>query len=126
MKTGLNNVLLPTLFTVVNKIVTCVNNVGSNWAAKHCSILLNSGLSVFKVKHFAVLATTILHVNSSYAHRCFFTKRRLGTKQLTHDNLANQYVCVPQGSAFVVISLARGGEKQPMPGGWAMLELTDA
>ena len=65
-----------------------------------------------KVKNFAVLATTILHVNSSYAQ---------------YDNLANQYVCVPQGSAFVIISLAQGGAKQvPMPGGWAMLELTDA
>jgi hypothetical protein len=28
------------------------------------------------------LPTTILHVNSSYAHHCFFTKRRLGTRQV--------------------------------------------
>ena len=26
-------------------------------------------------------STTILHVNSSYAHRYFFTKKRLGTRQ---------------------------------------------
>jgi hypothetical protein len=28
------------------------------------------------------LATTTLHGNASYAHRCFFTNRRLGTRQL--------------------------------------------
>jgi hypothetical protein len=70
MKTGLNNVLLPTLFTVVNSIgqycytqfrlnnivqycsilLTSVNNV----AGTHCSILLNSGLSAFScVEHNA-------------------------------------------------------------------------
>jgi hypothetical protein len=60
MKTGLNNVLLPTLFTAVNNIEQycytrfSINNivqfcwqVWTTWAAKHCSILLNSGLSVF-------------------------------------------------------------------------------
>jgi hypothetical protein len=60
MKTGLNNVLLPKLFTVVNNIEQyCytrfrLNNtvqycwqVWTTWAAKHCSILLSSGLGVF-------------------------------------------------------------------------------
>jgi hypothetical protein len=60
MKTGLNNVSLPTLFTVVNNIeeycytrfrlnsiVQCCWQVWTTWAAKHCSILLNSGLSIF-------------------------------------------------------------------------------
>jgi hypothetical protein len=45
------------------------------------------------------LATTILHVNSPYANRCFFTKRRLGTRQLnTHDALrpAVQPLGLPQ------------------------------
>jgi hypothetical protein len=59
-KTGLNNALLPTLFTVVNNIEQyCytrfrLNNivqycwqVWTTWAAKHCSILLSSGLGVF-------------------------------------------------------------------------------
>jgi hypothetical protein len=60
MKTGLNNVLLPTLFIAVNNIEQyCytrfrLNNivqycwqVWTTWAAKHCSILLSSGLGVF-------------------------------------------------------------------------------
>jgi hypothetical protein len=60
MKTGLNNALLPTLFTVVNNIEQyCytrlrLNNivqyywqVWTMWAAKHCSILLSSRLGVF-------------------------------------------------------------------------------
>jgi hypothetical protein len=60
MKTGLNSASLPTLFTVVNNIEQyCytrfrLNNVvqycwqvWTTWAAKHCSILLNSGLGVF-------------------------------------------------------------------------------
>jgi hypothetical protein len=63
MKTGLNNVLLPTLFTVVNNIEQyCytwfrLNNivqycwqVWTTWAAKHCSILLSSGLGVFSFR----------------------------------------------------------------------------
>ena len=29
----------------------------------------------------ATTVTTTLHVNSPYAHRCFFTKRRLGTRR---------------------------------------------
>jgi hypothetical protein len=57
---SMNNVLLPTLFTVVNNIEQyCytrfrLNNivqhcwqVATTWAAKHCSILLSSGLGVF-------------------------------------------------------------------------------
>jgi hypothetical protein len=60
MKTGLNSALLPTLFTVANNIEQCcytrfmLNNivqycwqVWTTWAAKHCSILLSSGLGVF-------------------------------------------------------------------------------
>jgi hypothetical protein len=60
MKTRLNNALLPTLFTVVNNIEQyCytrfrLNNIvrycwqmWTTWAAKHCSILLSSGLGVF-------------------------------------------------------------------------------
>jgi hypothetical protein len=60
MKTGLNNVLLPTLFIVVNNIEQyCytrfrLNNivqycwqVWTTWAAKHCSVLLSNGLGVF-------------------------------------------------------------------------------
>jgi hypothetical protein len=59
MKTGLNNVLLPT-FRVVNNIgqycytrfrfnniVQYCWQVWTTWAAKHCSILLSSGLGVF-------------------------------------------------------------------------------
>jgi hypothetical protein len=55
--TGLNNVLLPTLFTLVNNIeqccwawIGCNNNVQycwqlwTMWAAKHCSILFSSVL----------------------------------------------------------------------------------
>jgi hypothetical protein len=49
MKTGLNNVLLPTLFTVVNNIDNNIEQycwqVWTTWAAKHCSILLNSVVS---------------------------------------------------------------------------------
>ena len=61
MKTGLNNVVRPTLFTVVNNIDNCeqcgphdivqstillttVNNVGS---MTYCSILLNSRFIIF-------------------------------------------------------------------------------
>jgi hypothetical protein len=60
MKTGLNNVLLPTLFIAVNNIEQyCytrfrLNNivqycwqVWTTWAAKHCSVLLRNGLGVF-------------------------------------------------------------------------------
>jgi hypothetical protein len=60
MKTGLNNVLLPTLFIAVNNIEQyCytrfrLNNivqycwqVWTTWAAKHCSVLLSNGLGVF-------------------------------------------------------------------------------
>jgi hypothetical protein len=60
MKTGLNNALLPTLFTVVhnieqycytrfrlNNIVQYCWQVWTTWAAKHCSILLSSGLGIF-------------------------------------------------------------------------------
>ena len=58
MKTGLNNVVRPTLFTVVNNIVTpdsgstilfnIVNwQVWTMWAAQHCPILLNSRLIIF-------------------------------------------------------------------------------
>jgi hypothetical protein len=59
MKTGLNNVLLPTLFIAVNNIEYCytqfrLNNivqycwqVWTTWAAKHCSVLLSNGLGVF-------------------------------------------------------------------------------
>jgi hypothetical protein len=64
MKTRLNNVLLPTLFTVVNNIEQycytrfrlnnisnivhyCWHWVWTTWAAKHCSILLSNGLGVF-------------------------------------------------------------------------------
>jgi hypothetical protein len=55
--TGLNNVLLPTLFTLVNNIEQCCwtwigcNNIvqycwqlWTTWAAKHCSILFSSEL----------------------------------------------------------------------------------
>jgi hypothetical protein len=68
MKTGLNNVLLPTLFiavtpdsgstTLFNIVDKCEQRgqqnivqycwqVWTTWAAKHCSVLLSSGLSVF-------------------------------------------------------------------------------
>jgi hypothetical protein len=60
MKTGLNNVVRPTLFTIVNNIEQyCytrfrLNNivqycwqVWTMWAAQHCSILLNSRLIIF-------------------------------------------------------------------------------
>jgi hypothetical protein len=56
MKTGLNNILQPTLFTVVNNIEQyCYTRFRLNsivqycWQlwTKHCSNLLNSGLSVF-------------------------------------------------------------------------------
>jgi hypothetical protein len=60
MKTGLNNVLLPTLFTLVNNIeqycytrfrlndiVQYCWQVWTTWAAKHWSILLSNGLGVF-------------------------------------------------------------------------------
>ena len=51
--TGLNNVVLPTLFTLFNNIVelesgvTIFNNIGDNceqlmWAGQHCSILFTS------------------------------------------------------------------------------------
>jgi hypothetical protein len=55
--TGLNNVLLPTLFTLVNNVEQCCwawigcNNIvqycsqlWTMWAAKHCSILFSSVL----------------------------------------------------------------------------------
>jgi hypothetical protein len=60
MKTGLNNVMWPTLFTVVNNIEqNCytrfrLNNivqycwqVWTMWAAQHCSILIDSRLIIF-------------------------------------------------------------------------------
>jgi hypothetical protein len=60
MKTGLDNVLLPTLFIAVNNIeqycytrfrldniVQYCWQVWTMWAAKHCSVLLSNGLGVF-------------------------------------------------------------------------------
>jgi hypothetical protein len=41
MKTGLNNVLLPTSF------IAHIVQVQTTWAAKHCSVLLSNGFGVF-------------------------------------------------------------------------------
>jgi hypothetical protein len=100
MKTGLNNVLLPTLFIAVNNIEQyCytrfrLNNivqhcwqVWTTWAAKHCSVLLSNGLGVFcRVDYFIFTVIVILLTVFILTHPVNFPcGRKPEHPEKTHD-----------------------------------------
>jgi hypothetical protein len=56
------------------------NRLSCKKSTKNCQASRSSS-ALFPSAPSPSLPTAILHVNSSYAHYCFFTKRRLGTRQ---------------------------------------------